>query len=56
MAGDLAAIMDLPWFVRRPWRILPTSFTGDDRRGRLRTRLGQEYINADDIMAFFLFS
>ena len=55
MAGDLAAIMDLPWFARRPWRILPTSFTGDDRRGRLRTRLGQEYINADDIIAFFLF-
>ena len=40
MAGDLAAIMDLPWFARRPWRILPTSFTGDEvGRGWGRNRL-----------------
>lgn len=54
MVGDLAAILDFPLFARRPWRILPTNLTGDDRRGLLRTRLGQEYINADDIIIFFL--
>lgn len=56
MVGDLAAILDLPLFARRPWRILPTNLTVDDRRGLLRTRLGQEYINADDIIIFFLIS
>ena len=56
MVGDLAAILDLPLFARRLWRILPTNLTGDDRLGLLRTRLGQEYINADDIIIFFLIS